>query len=212
VQLNRRTDERTKGASTALSVQKHSTGKIETLNVMPRRFDANRILSLEKLVTGLPTAEYVMNVTVMYDDAQTRAWAGEIYQKVQAVAGGNSVQGTWWKLADLCQPGVLAGAVSKAIRSDMIVVGVRESEGLPLPFYFWVNAWLPYRVQRSGALVALLGAPNPRHAQTGRLKKFLRVVARRARMDLLLAERVNERPVEAPPFRIPLGSSTRIVI
>ena len=159
---------------------------------MPKRSESNPLTSLEKLVPGLPTAEYVMNMTVIYEDAQSRGSAGAIYQKVQSVVGPTSLQGTWWKLGDLRQPGVLAGAVSKAIRSDMIVVSVNQSEGLPLPFYFWVNAWLPHRLPGLGALVALLGAPNSRYTEAGRLKKYLRVVARRARMDLLIAERVSD--------------------
>jgi len=158
---------------------------------MPRRSDAGPSVSLEKLVTGLPTAEYVLNATVIYDDPQTRKWAGDVYQRVESVAGEKAVRGTWWKLSDLAEPGVLAGAVSTAMRSDMIVMAVQSSEGLPLPFYFWVNSWLPHRVQAGGALIALLGAPCPRNAESGRLQKFLRTVARRARMDLLVAERTD---------------------
>lgn len=124
----------------------------------------------------------------IYDDFQTRKWAGEVYQRIESVLGPKAVRGTWWNVADLGEPGVLAGAVSTAIRSDMIVVAVRSSEGLPLPFYFWVNAWLPHRVNRIGALVALLGAPITTNAESGRLRKYLRAVARRARMDLLVHE------------------------
>lgn len=158
---------------------------------MPRRSDAGPSVSLEKLVTGLPTAEYELNATIIYDDTQTRDWAGDVYQRVGSVAGQKAVRGTWWKLSDLAEPGVLAGAVSTAMRSDLIVVAVQSSEGLPLPFYFWVNSWLPHRVKGGGALIALLGAPFPRNAESGRLQKFLRTVARRARMDLMVAERTD---------------------
>jgi len=172
-------------------VQKHSTGKIKTLTVMSRRTDTNRNIGLDRLVTSLPTAKCVMNVTALYDDSPNRCSATDVYQRVQELVGVESVRSTWWKLSDLRQPGVLAGAVSKAIRSDMIIVAVRASEGLPLPFYFWINAWLPHRPHGLGALVAILGVPDPRQAEAGRLKKYLRVVARRARMDLLVAEGVS---------------------
>src|SRR5215472_8690998 len=99
---------------------------------MPRRSDAGPSVSLEKLVTGLPTADYVLNATVIYDDPQTRKWVSDVYQRVEAVAGEKAVRGTWWKLSDLAEPGVLAGAVSTAMRSDMIIMAVRSSEGLPL--------------------------------------------------------------------------------
>jgi hypothetical protein len=174
---------------------------------MRRRSDTNPTISLDKLVTGLPTAKYVMNVTVLYDDSQSRGSATDVYQRVQEVVGVESVRCTWWKLADLRQPGVLAGAVSKAIRSDMIIVAVRASEGLPLPFYFWINAWLPHHPHGLGALVAMLGAPDPGQAETGRLKKYLRVVARRARMDLLVAEGVSNGPANTTALR-PISRKT----
>lgn len=157
------------------------------------RHDSN----LEKLITALPTVEYELNITVVYEDGADRKWAGEVYQSVEAMAGAKAVRCTWWKLGDLVQPGVLAGAVSKAMHSDMIVLAVRGSEGLPLPFYFWVNSWLPHRIPGAGALVALLGKPNRRNAEAGRLRKYLRTVARRARMDLLMAERAVE---DSPPM------------
>jgi hypothetical protein len=164
---------------------------------MPRRSEANAVGNLEKLVTGLPAAEYVMNVTVLYDDAQTRRQAGQLYMKVESLLGRNALRGSWWKLADLVQPGVLAGAVSKAIRSDMIVLAVRSSEGLPLPFYYWVNAWLPHRRTGTGALVGLLSAPRTYNRESGRLRKYLKTVALRARMDLLVAESGMEVPTPA---------------
>ncbi|HLH57312.1 MAG TPA: hypothetical protein VKY92_27280 [Verrucomicrobiae bacterium] len=160
---------------------------------MPNRDGVNPLASLDKLITGLPTAEYVMNMTVLYDDASSRGAATAIYSKVQSVVGFSALKGTWWKLGDLRHAGVLAGAVSKAIRSDMIVICVRQSEAVPLPFYFWVNAWLPHRLPGVGALVAMLESPDPANSEAGRLRKYLRVVARRARMDLLIAERARDR-------------------
>jgi hypothetical protein len=171
------------------SVQKQSTVKNGTAGTMTRKSEGNQIVSLGKLVAGLPTAEYVMNITVVYEESQTRKWGREVYQIMEKTLGANSVRGTWWKLADLGQPGVLAGAVSKAMRSDMIVVSVTGSEGLPLPFYYWVNSWLPHRTGGGGALVALLGEPAPRHPESGRLCRFLRTVARNGRMDFLVTER-----------------------
>jgi hypothetical protein len=173
---------------------------------MTRKSDrANRIASLEKLVAGLPASQYVMNITVVYEESQTHKWAGEVYQTMETMLGAEAVRGTWWKLADFHQPGVLAGAVSKAMRSDMIIVSVRGSEGLPLPFYYWVNSWLPHNAGCIGALVALLGTPIPRNSESGRLRKFLRTVARRGRMDFLVAERPFEVHSSRTALRAELG-------
>jgi len=167
--------------------------KLEQQGPMTRKTDANAIANLEKLVTGMPTTEYELKITVVYDDSSTRKRAGEVFETVEANLGARAVRGTWWNLGDLAQPGVLAGAVSQAMRSDMIIISVRGSEGLPLPFYYWVNSWLPHRgMSGTGALVALLGAPVPRNSESGRLRRFLRTVARRARMDLLVAEGMPE--------------------
>jgi hypothetical protein len=159
---------------------------------MPRRSESDSSGSLAKLVTSLPTAEYAINVTVVYDQPQTRKWAGEIYHRLESVLGARAIRATWWNLADLAEPGVLAGAVSKAMHADMILLAVQSSEGLPLPFYFWVNSWLPHRTLGAGALVALLGEPATRNRESGRLRKFLRAVAKRTRMDLLMAERTMD--------------------
>lgn len=173
---------------------------------MTRKSDgANKIASLEKLVTGMPAAQCAMNITVVYQESQTHKWASEVYQTMETMLGTEAVRGTWWKLTDFNQPGVLAGAVSKAMRSDMIIVSVRSSEGLPLPFYYWVNSWLPHRVGGVGALVALLGAPIPRNSESGRLRKFLRTVARRARMDFLVAERAFEVHISRTALRAEFG-------
>jgi hypothetical protein len=172
---------------------------------MPRRSDSDPSGSLAKLVTSLPTAEYAISVTVVYDHAQTRKWAGEIFQRLEAVLGSKAVRGTWWNVTGLGEPGVLAGAVSKAMHADMIILAVKSSEGLPLPFYFWVNSWLPHRTLGTGALVALLGEEAPRNRESGRLRKFLRAVAKRARMDLLVAERTADGSAR-PGAEIQVGS------
>jgi hypothetical protein len=155
---------------------------------MARRTDNTSLAYLDKLVTSLPAAEYALNISIVYDGAETRKWAGDVYRRVEAAIGIDSTRATWWNVSDLAEPGVLAGAVSTAIRADMILIAVQGSEGLPLPFYFWINSWMPHRVSAAGALVALLGSPFPRNAESGRLQKFLRTVSRRARMELLVSE------------------------
>src|SRR5262249_34416018 len=100
---------------------------------------------------------YSLNIVFLYQDGPTRKWAKEVYERVTHVAGPETARATWWRISDLSEPGVLAGAVSTTMRADVIVVAVRTGEGLPLPFYVWVNAWLPHRAAQTGALVALLG-------------------------------------------------------
>src|SRR5579859_7467460 len=159
---------------------------------MMRKPDATPSSILERIISSLPAAKHALNVTVVYQGLPSRKWASEVFQKLETMLGARVVRGTWWNLTDLGQPGVLAGAVSRAMRSDVILIAAPGSEGLPLPFYYWVNSWLPHRIS-AGAVVGLLAAPVPHNSESGRLRKYLRTVARRARMDLLIAERITDK-------------------
>ena len=134
-------------------------------------------------------AKYVLNVVVVYEDSLTRQWAMGVYERVAKVAGHEGVQTTWWQISDLCEPGVLAGAVSTTLRADVVVVAIRAVDGLPLPFYVWVKEWLPHRIPSTGALVALLPAPGKSDSRLGRVGQYLREVAAQGRMDFLSEER-----------------------
>jgi hypothetical protein len=145
-------------------------------------------------------AGYALTLTLLYQDAQTRKWAREVHERVASLAGTEAIRATWWKMSNLSEPGVLAGAVSTAMQADVIVVSVNANEGLPLPFYVWVNAWLPHRLQVTGALVALLGMPQQTSPQCIIVREHLRAVAKQSRMDFLLDER--KLVVESPrPLR-----------
>ena len=104
------------------------------------------------------------------------------------MTGTEGVRATWWRIGDLSQPGVLAGAVSTALRADMIVVAIRAAEGLPLPFYVWVEQWLPHRLVPAGALAALLPASSAANSRPGRVADYLRAAARQGRLDFLIKE------------------------
>ena len=84
---------------------------------------------------------------------------------------------------------MLAAASSTAMRADVIVISVHAAEGLPLPFYTWTNAWASHRLELNGVLVGLLGAPGVKNQRSGRVGDFLRLLAKQARLHLLLDQR-----------------------
>jgi hypothetical protein len=132
-----------------------------------------------------------VQVMVVYEDAATRRWAGKVCQRMTKRTGREAVQCTWWRLGELKEPAVLAGAVSKAIRADVILVATRAFEVFPLAFYVWVSSWLPHRHHGPGVLVALVarpagGAPRGNHAQHF---QYLRSVAREGRLAFMVEER-----------------------
>jgi len=156
---------------------------------------SEQITRLDKLVAHSSAAGYGLNVTLVYEDAATRKWAREIYERAARFAGADLVRATWWRISDLSEPGVLAGAVSTAMRSDVVVVAGRGAEGLPLPFYVWINAWLTHRTARAGAVVALLGSAREESSHSGRVVEYLREVARQGRMEFVRESRLLESSV-----------------
>src|SRR5215468_9819166 len=150
---------------------------------------SEQITRLDKLVAHSSASGYGLNVTVVYEEAATRKWAREIYERATRLAGVEAIRATWWKLTDLSEPGVLAGAVSTAMRSDVIIVASRCAEGFPLPFYVWVNSWLAHRSPRAGAVVALLGTLAESSSHSGRVTDYLREVARQGRLEFVRESR-----------------------
>lgn len=143
---------------------------------------------LDKVVSGLPGAGYGLNLTLVYEDPVTSKWARTVFERAEKLVGAAAMRSTWWKVSELSNPGVLAGAVSQAMRADLIVVSLRATEGLPLPFYVWVNSWLPHHLAGGSALVALLDAVEHPNAESGRVSQYLRAVARQGRMHFFLEE------------------------
>lgn len=156
---------------------------MEHLNV------SEQLTGLERLVLTNASRGHPLAMTVVYEEAATRKWSRDLYERVAKLSGGVTVRGTWWRISDLSEPGVLAGAVSTAMRADLLVVATCGSEGLPLPFYVWVNSWLSHRLNSAGALIALMGMPQAASSQQGRVVQYLREVARQARLDFLGAQK-----------------------
>jgi hypothetical protein len=156
---------------------------------------------MTRLLAARSDPQEPLKAALIYEDALTREWAGDAHAKLEHVVGARNLRSTWWKVGDLSHPGVLAGAVSKAMQAELIVVAVRGSEGLPLPFYFWVNAWLPHHLTGNGLLIGLLGATNPEEPESGRIREYLRNIARHGRFQFFLAERRLKQQLNLEQFR-----------
>jgi hypothetical protein len=148
-----------------------------------------RLNPLRDMTTAVPKQDCFLNISVVYEDALTREWAGEVFDRVANLVDPEATRSTWWKMADLSQPAVLAGAVSTTMRADIIMVATHAAEGFSFPFYVWVDSWLPYHRQQPGALVALIGMPERPIVQLDRAREYLRTVARQGRLDFMIEER-----------------------
>jgi hypothetical protein len=101
-----------------------------------------KAVTSEQKATATNDENYALNISVVYQDDQTRQWAREVCMFVRELVGKDSIRATWWNLHALHQPAVLARAVPKATHSDVIVVAIRAASELPLAFYRWADAWL----------------------------------------------------------------------
>jgi hypothetical protein len=143
---------------------------------------------IKKILMPLLGSEKGPSITFVYQDAETHEWAKEAYERMVKLAGDGSLRATWWKINELAAPGVLAAAVSGATRADLIVVASR-AEGLPLPFYVWVNLWWPHRGECPGALLALVATAPANAPRAGRVGDYLRLVAAQSKMNFLHLEK-----------------------
>lgn len=149
---------------------------------------------LDKFITLPSNPKATLKAVIVYEDLETREWAQEAHDRVAQLAGEHPVRTTWWKLNNLFEPGVLAAAVSTAMRADVIVVAVRSEEGLPLPFYTWVSNWLPHRPRYGGILAALIGNAGGHTARSGRVGAYLKSVAEEGNLHFVLAENKLSNP------------------
>jgi hypothetical protein len=156
---------------------------------MKRASVPKRPVSLEKIALPKPRDGYALNVSFLYQDAVTKSWAKEVSERVAKLTDAQSMRSTWWKMGDLAESGVLAGAVSIALRADVLVVAMDATQGLPYPFYAWVESWLPHRFQPAGALLVLMGNTEAAGTRASNIREYLRAVAHLGRMDFILEER-----------------------
>src|SRR6516162_6858503 len=97
---------------------KTSTPRTNQLNYKITRID--KPSRLDKVVTVSPDSKSALNITLLYEDDETREWAREAFNRVVKLAADQPVHPTWWRLSNLDQPGVLAAASSTAMRADVI--------------------------------------------------------------------------------------------
>jgi hypothetical protein len=136
-----------------------------------------------------------LNVVTLYQDPLTRYWATELWDRVgQLIHGGDVCHKSWMK-RDLPQAVVFADAVQAAAEADVLMISVCDEGELRHVLHDWIDAWMPKRAGREGALVSLISVPAQQDPQSARAYQYLRAVARRAGLDSLPRERrmPNER-------------------
>ena len=135
-----------------------------------------------------------LNVALVYQDARTRQWAGQVRDLMAGVVGQEAIRCTEWKISDLVEPRAYWEGVAALAHADVIVVSLYEAERLPAAFYLWVNLWLQERSGRPGVLVALLVPPEESNSGAIETRRYLSAVASQGHLELLMQE--SNRPGE----------------
>ncbi len=128
--------------------------------LMKPRGSLGRISLSDWAATALAESASTLNIAGVHQDAVTREWATQVADYAIQLLGKRSVRSNWWKIRELCDPGVLRDAVQAATMADVLIVSVRAADELSPDLYEWIEAWLPLRLQLAGTLVALIGAPE----------------------------------------------------
>ena len=132
---------------------------------------------------------YALNIAMVYQDALTRKWAAQVCDQVTRLASKDAVHCTQWEISRLNDLCVLKDAILMTMVADVILVSIYDAEELPKDFRVWMDAWLARRYLPAGALIALISVPGELSVQTKLARDYLRAVARKGRLDLLLRER-----------------------
>ena len=149
-----------------------------------KRMNATELFSEE--VTVAPTeSEYALNIVGVYQDPMTQSWGVPMCRLATQLAGEDRIRNTWFDVHSLNDIGILLEAVRAALVADVLVVSVYAADELPLGLYVWIDAWLPRRTSREGALTALIGADEPRDLRSFRTRDYLQAVAHKARLDFI---------------------------
>ncbi len=151
---------------------------------------------------------YGLRIAAIHQDSLPQEWATRVFRRAIQLVGPRSVHTACWSAETLHDPLALEAAIEAAVLADVLVIAVSGDEALPASIDRWIDSWLPRRLDRVGALVAIIGLPSQASNFTGRIRDYLRDVATLAHLDFLLHERMlplgYPRPTgEAVPSGVP---------
>ena len=132
---------------------------------------------------------YLLHVVGIRDDSLPSDWTARVSERAVHLLGPRHVRSDHWTIGALRDSLAFQRATEAATEADILVLAVRATGELPLTLTRWIDLWLPYRRERPGALVTVLGGPPPPNAYPCRIRSYLQDVARIARMDFLAHQR-----------------------
>jgi hypothetical protein len=170
----------------------------QTLISMQQPSALDRLDPSAQVATVSKDVEAGLSVATVYQDPLTRQWAAELWDRVVQLINDQGVRCQSWKISELTDHGIFLDSVQVAAEADVLIVSVRDAGELPISLYVWMDALLPSRARRAGALVALIGVPPQPDTQSGKAHQYLESVARKAGLDFL----PHERKLPEQPFAL----------
>lgn len=130
------------------------------------------------------------NALIAHDDASIGSmgiWARHVFASVtRHLEPGCQVGLEVWKFNTLQMPALAASAADDAVAANMIILAVREQNGVSHAVRKWIETWLVRRAGAEGTLLLLLEpAPNAPAADSP-TRTYLREVGQRGNLTTLL--------------------------
>ena len=147
-----------------------------------------------------------LKIAGIYQDVESRAWIGDLWDRVADLAGPDAVPITSWSLEELSRAPAFQEAVSAAAVADVLVISIHAGAQLPPALCAWIDSWLPHRQRRDGSLIILLGvAAGQSDVPLARAKEYLSAIARKSGLDFQCCEHLegSHCPKTPAPDRVP---------
>jgi hypothetical protein len=129
----------------------------------------------------------------IFEDSVTGMWVKEFCQGLSRDLGRQCqiIEHVWpfstFRLRELQEI-----AAEEASASDLVIISVHPTEGLPDEVKSWIELWLSHKGDRQAVLLALLYLPY--EGVSGSTEAYLREIARRGGMEFLVESREEPAP------------------
>gem|GEM_PF-4134204 len=127
-------------------------------------------------------------VLILYENLVTGCQAKRLYQHLFQRLENCVMDSQYWKLSDLVHPEAWEGVAEAAQVADLIIVAAHDTAELSGEAQAALEAGLPERSGKAGALVAFLGRTGEECAAPSELHLYLQETARRNGLDFFPAD------------------------
>ncbi len=137
------------------------------------------------LEQSTPELRTPFHVVVAYDDVPMGVRAKHVLDSIgRTLAPDCHLVVNIWKFSMLRLAELAESAVREAVAADMIILALREDNGVPHETKTWIEAWLQRRVNAAGALVLLFDPDNQPSVSARSAHAYLHGVGKRSHLDV----------------------------